>query len=127
MNNLQDRHDHLLWVLMEFDIHRYLMSNTEGRCDGAEKAERHINLSNYYVASVRLCDICRASRRAIADGRGEQGEIDELVWKVHNHTQALTSYMDEVIGFPLTGRPDYDDLSPKFFKEFIRLAREVLP
>ena len=106
---------HTLYLLMEFEIVRYLMCNADGREDGAEKALRHDNLCRIYLASVFGC--------SVDDARSLRGaEYDA----VHERTQELTGYMDEVIGFPLKGRPDYDILQPKFFSSFVRLADEAI-
>ncbi|MDO9099682.1 MAG: hypothetical protein Q7V53_02910 [Caldisericota bacterium] len=97
----------------EFMINRYLIANTHGRWDGAEKAQRHIELCKFYVAiftGVMLDDVLLA---------------DEFE-RVHEATQALTDNMDEVIGFPLESRPDYDRLAPLFFEHFHALAVEAL-
>ena len=122
MMNDKERTTHLLWLLMKFDIHRYLMSNADGRWDGSEKATRHVNLSHTYVASRHGTSQEAAGRiRYIS-----HGEYEEMLYThIHDHTQELTGSMDEVIGFPIEGRPDYDTLAPKFFKEFIRLADEA--
>lgn len=103
---------HLLWLALEHPISRYLMSNAEGRWNGAEKAHCHEELCRYYVAAYRGTSTDRARR----DG------LNDTYNAVHRATQALTDHMDEVIGFPLEGRPDYDTLAPKFFAEFHRLA-----
>lgn len=102
---------HSLWLALEHTIHRYLMSCAHERWNGAEKATRHIELCNHYVATF-------------LGGTLEDAMSDhEAAWKaVHDGTQALTGYLDEVIGFPLDSRPDYDTLAPKFFAEFHRLA-----
>jgi len=103
----------LLWLLMEFDINRYLMSNADGRWDGSEKASRHRNLVNTYVTGVTGCD---------TDNCFDHIEYWEAI---HRTTQALTSHLDEVIDFPLFGRPDYDALAPEFFDKFIELCDSV--
>lgn len=106
---------HLLWLLMEFDIHRYLIVNTRGRLDGYEKAMRHINLCAIFVASMKYCSIDRAK------------SYDE--WKkVHDATQKLTDYMDKEIGFPIdsSDEADYDKLALKFFNRFIELAEKCI-
>ncbi|MGO1603238.1 MULTISPECIES: hypothetical protein [Halomonas] len=51
---------------------------------------------------------------------------EEEYQAVHTHTQTLTDYLDEVIGFPLENTPDYDTLVPLFFEQFHRLALEAL-
>lgn len=100
-------------------IHRYLMSNTSGRMDGYEKAQRHIELCTFYVAAVRGVDDLDMVRRGL-----ESHEEDYQA--VHDATQALTDHLDEVIGFPLEGQPDYDRLEPLFFEHFHRYAMEAL-
>ena len=91
------------------------MSNADGRLDGAEKAHRHMNLCYFYVAVVR--------------GREEDDlevQCGDDFDAVHDKTQDLTSFMDEEIGFPLTGTPDYEKLAPLFFDKFHQLALDAL-
>lgn len=45
---------------------------------------------------------------------------------VHDATQALTDHLDEAIGFPLEGRPDYGTLAPLFLERFHTLAMLAL-
>jgi len=111
---------HVLWLLMEHDINRYLMSNAEGRQDGYAKAMHHIKLCEIYVAGIKGCSIDKAGM--IFNDGGESFLYEDI----HDKTQALTAYMDEVIGFPITGRPDYDRLAPKFFREFVKLAKTAI-
>lgn len=99
----------------DFMVARYLMSNADGRQNGVEKATRHGELCRFYVAVVRGCDPDHAARDYMDD-----------YLAVHESTQALTSYLDEQIGFPLTGRPDYDHLGPMFFERFHELAMTTL-
>jgi hypothetical protein len=98
-----------------FMVARYLMANADGRQDGAEKAQRHLELCQFYVAAIHGTD-------------PEQAACDhtEELEAVHEATQELTSYLDEQIGFPLTGRPDYDRLGPMFFERFHALAMAAL-
>lgn len=126
MNN-ETRIQHLLWLLMEHPIHRYLMSNAEGRLDGSEKAEQHIQMSYIYVASRQGTPIDCAPRIEYNWSFKDGPVYTEFLYKkIHDATaEGLTDYMDEVIGFPITGRPEYNTLAPKFFKEFIRLADEA--
>lgn len=104
------------WLHLNHTIVRYLMSNAEGRLDGAEKAMRHIELCTFYVAVTRGIEL--------HDVRG--GATEQIYQAVHSHTQALTDNMDELIGFPLVGRPDYDELAPLFFERFHILALEAI-
>lgn len=103
-------------VHTDFMVNRYLMSCSDGREDGAEKALRHSELCSFYVAVVHGFSDPDVARR----------EREEAYMAVHTETQHLTDYMDEVIGFPLSGRPDYDALAPAFFKRFHTLAMQAL-
>ena len=100
----------------DFMVARYLMSNADGRQDGAEKAHYHMELCKFYVATIRGHDDPDTVRR----------EHEDDFQAVHEKTQELTSYLDEVIGFPITGRPDYDTLKPLFFERFHKLAMTAL-
>ncbi|MFA6629046.1 MAG: hypothetical protein WCS55_04685 [Sulfuricurvum sp.] len=91
-------------------IGRYLMSNAEGRWDGSEKAQRHIELCEFYLNCFGIDKI-------------DEYEAFEAV---HEATQELTDNLDTMIGFPLKGRPDYDDLEPKFFEIFHKIAVQTL-
>lgn len=99
-----------------FMVARYLISNADGRQDGAEKAQRHLELCQFYVAAVR----------GHGDPERVRREYEDDFQAVHGATQKLTSYLDEAIGFPLTGRPDYDQLGPLFFEQFHELAMAAL-
>lgn len=105
------RFKHACWLNMQHAIHRYLMSNAEGRWDGAEKATRHIELCKFMVAVLRNGDPETIRR-----------EFESEYQAVHEKTQELTSYLDEQIGFPISGRPDYEKLAPLFFENFFDLA-----
>lgn len=104
------------WLRLSLIIERYLMSNAEGRWDGAEKATRHSELCSFYVAVVK------GSR----DEDRVRADYGEDYSRVHHATQALTDNLDEVIGFPLSGRPDYDVLGPLFFEHFHCLAMSAM-
>lgn len=96
-------------------IYRYLIANTAGRLDGWEKAQRHREMCQFYVA--------------VHTGIPEPENVDttsQSYAKVHTATQALTDYLDEVIGFPLSGTPNYDSLVDSFFVRFHQLALEAL-
>lgn len=109
------------WLHLSHTIHRYLMSNADGRQDGAEKAMRHIQLCTFYVAAVRGVDDLDRVRS------GYPVAYEDDFQAVHSATQELTDHLDEVIGFPLKGRPDYDTLAPLFFQRFHALAMGALP
>ena len=104
-----------LYIGMRFTCGRYLMSNAHGRWDGAEKAQRHMELCQYIIASVFGCDVDVARR-----------EHENEYQAVHTATQVLTDNLDAEIGFPIDSKPDYDDLEPKFFNRFFDLAMTAL-
>jgi hypothetical protein len=103
-------------VHTNYAVHRYLMSNAQGREDGAEKAARHLELCAFYVAVVH----------GYADPDDARRERHDEWLRVHEATQALTDNLDEEIGFPLDRRPNYDILAPAFFKRFHALAMQAL-
>ena len=92
----------------EFTITRYLMSNAEGSWSGSEKATRHAELCKFYVAIAKGCSDPEIVRR----------QHEDVYKAVHRATQELTDNLDEVIGFPLTGKPDFQKLVPLFFNHF---------
>ena len=108
------RFNHALWLLMEFNVNRYLMCNAEGRLDGFEKAKNHIELCYIYMAAMLGMSKEKVGSR-----------YRKLFMLIHDNTQYLTGYMDTEIGFPITGRPDYHKLAPLFFTKFIELAHEA--
>ena len=102
-------------VHTNFAVMRYLMSNTDGRLDGAEKSLRHMELCRFYT-SVFSGD---------TDIDHVRHQHEDLFQVIHTKTQELTDYLDEQIGFPLNGRPDYDALAPLFFDRFHALALDA--
>lgn len=116
----EQRLETALLTMMDHHIARYLMANTKGRLSSGEKADKHIILSNIYVCNrAGLIDTDGAHRVQTLDG--------DFAWRiVHDATQELTDYLDEVIGFPLDNeRPDTFSFIRPFFDEFIRLADEA--
>lgn len=103
------------WIHTQWMIGRYLMANAEGRADGAEKAQRHRELCLFYVALFRGGDPEYAGR-----------DFPEDYDRLHAESQELTSRMDEAIGFPIKGIPDYDKLGPLFFQQFHEIALRVM-
>jgi hypothetical protein len=93
------------------------MSNAEGRQDGAEKAHRHRQLCSFYVA---------LSFEIEEDDVHKEFETLDAYNEIHEKTSELTSFLDEQIGFPLKGRPDYDKLALLFFNKFHSLSMEVI-
>lgn len=102
-------------VALNYLITRYLICNSEGSQDGAEKADTHRELCNFYIAV----------KYGLKDSYSANKYLDDFDL-IHDATQELTSYMDTQIGFPIKGRPDYDILVPKFFERFHDLAIKSL-
>lgn len=102
------------WIANSFTIHRYLMSNADGRWDGFEKAQCHMTLCKFYVAVFHGLDV------------DDLEVINDDYEAIHTATQQLTDNLDEMIGFPLKGRPEYDELAPKFFEIFHQIVMETL-
>jgi hypothetical protein len=112
---LEQQFKHAIWLHLSFAVNRYLMSNADGRINGAEKGTRHLEMSTFYVAVVK----------------GVEEQFARMHYRtectaVHDHTQSLTDNLDLEIGFPLIGRPDYDTLAPLFFEKFHALAMQAL-
>ncbi|TJY57194.1 hypothetical protein E4T66_17445 [Sinimarinibacterium sp. CAU 1509] len=102
------------WIHVSFLVTRYLLANSHGRWDGAEKALRHRELCQFYAALP-----CGADPDAVSVLSPEYRAL-------HSATQALTDNLDTEIGFPLDSRPDFDRLAPLFFAKFHALALAVL-
>jgi len=113
--NMSDTLVHALRLLTGLATIRYLLSNAHGRWDGAEKAVRHEELCRTYVAVFFRTTEDLARR-----------DHEDAYKAVHDRTQELTDNLDVAIGFPLESQPDLDDLAPKFFCEFHRLAMLAL-
>lgn len=105
------------WLHTRFIIARYLMSISHGRWSGAEKAQRHMELCNFYVAAVH----------GIADADQAFDLREEEYHAVHAATQELTDRLDETIDFPVDDpHPDYDLYEQRFFEAFHRIALAAL-
>lgn len=100
-----------MWRLTAHDVTRYLIANTSGRLDGAEKAERHRRLTEHYL---------KVWRGPEAD---DLDDFDPEFVTLRQVTRALTDRLDTAIGFPLADKwPDYDTLAVAFFERFHALA-----
>lgn len=108
------REKFMLFQALEWEIHRYLMSNTYGREDGVEKAERHMNISAIIFSFITL---------------KKYHEIHDFpkMKVIHDYlAEILTDRMDEVIGFPIYKEiHDYDDLVLKFFNVIIDHINDI--
>jgi len=133
---MNEQFKHAFWLLSRHTIARYLLSNTIGREDGYEKAERHRELCQMFVAlkySVtpeesweydrqrisRRYDSLKLSKSTIC--LAGEAPIDF----VHDHTQELTGHLEK-IGMPMDKTyPDYDVLAKKFNERFLELANDA--
>jgi hypothetical protein len=101
-------------IHLESFILHYLRANAYGHENGAAKALCHVDLCKFYVATFHGC----------TEDSVRRDHEDEFM-AVHDATQALTDYLDERIGFPMSSDPDYEKLIPLFFDKFHDLALAV--
>jgi hypothetical protein len=94
------------FAAMEFDINRYLIAS---RRNGAEKAERHRELTETFL-------------RVYA--KKWQRRDRDLYTKVHDATQELTNHLDK-LGLQADGHYD-DDVPRRFHDRFIEIARAAI-
>ena len=101
----------LLYMMLEFDIHRYLLANTFGRLCGSEKAEYHIKISSVIFSYV------------FAEQYNERRHWQPMM-RIHNFlAEILTDRLDEEIGFPTdktSSEIDYDEFGKRFFNVIIK-------
>lgn len=89
--SLTVREIYALWMMLNFDIHRYYMDNVRG----GNKGEHHWRMSDIIAAFI-MCD------------NGEylmRGSESSSYAKIYVHdwlARELTDYLDEKIGLPLT-------------------------
>ena len=110
------REKHLLWIILNFDIHRYILANSFERNDGAEKADRHIKISkmicHYIMSDGGLYTI-----------RNIEDEYPVGWQDIHDYlADILTDRLDETIGMVLSRRmthDEQDDCVRKFFDVII--------
>ena len=104
----------MLFQALEWEIHRYLMSNTYGREDGVERAQRHMNIS-----AIILSFITVKKYHEIHDFQKMKIIHDYLA-------EILTDRMDEVIGFPIKKEiHDYDEYVWRFFNVVIEHINDI--
>jgi hypothetical protein len=99
-------------IYCDYTISRYLIVNTSGQENGIEKASRHQELCEFYADVFGWMN-------------NDSFTDTEAIETLHDTSQSLTSYLDAQIGFPLTGRPDYDKFRKLFFERFHELAMSV--
>lgn len=97
----------MLKKVLDFPIHRYLLSNSCDRLDGYEKAMVHQEISQLVFEFI-ACKLY-----TVHDCR--------VVKKIHDYlAEILTDRLDEVIGFPITTPWDpYDETCPNLFFDTI--------
>ena len=108
------REKFMLFQALEWEINRYLMSNTYGREDGNERAERHMNISAIILSFITL---------------KKYHEIHDFpkMKVIHDYlAEILTDRMDEIIDFPIDRRIyDYDEYTLKFFNVIIEHINDI--
>jgi hypothetical protein len=101
----------LLYILLEFDIHRYLLANTYNRHDPVEKAEEHMK-----IASIIFSYIFAREYNEHKDW--------QIMMIIHDClAEILTNRLDEVIGFPIDKESceiDYHEFGKRFFNVIIK-------
>jgi hypothetical protein len=111
IDDLQKRVDHACRIVLFPIIYRYLLSHEYERWNGVEKAHRHREMIQFYLAM----------QAGVSDP--EEIDVTDAGYKrLHDATRVVTDLLDEVIGFPLKGKPDYDRLVPLFFEAFHRIV-----
>lgn len=99
----------MLWKLLEFNIHRYLMSIDRSGC---ERAERHIEIS-------RILWECEHCKTALPEDHEEWMAIHDLIAdKITNHlpkTIGFDPFKDEIAG------SQYDIFADRMFERLIKL------
>jgi len=120
MKKLTKREIWMLHYLLDFHCVRYMMCNSRGREDGAEKADVHLRIS------AALCNfiLCEGTPR-----NEDTYKVNECVHPVHDYlANILTDRMDEVIGFPID-RPlhseEFDEFANKFFQVILDHISEI--
>lgn len=113
MDAITSREGFLLHKGLDWTIARYLMANTFGRGDGAEKATRHREISEWLWEFIEL--------------KPYTVEIHEEVTLIHDFlAHHLTDRLDEVIDFPID-RPihNYNNYQEKFCDVLINLIPRI--
>ena len=126
---LSKREIYALWMMTNYEIHRYLMNNVRG--EGAEKGLHHWRMSSIIASFITLED----GEFLMRGGDGVTNSRGYAKCLVHDWlAQNLTDHLDEKIGLPLTdvhpltGKSiyvPYDEFTCKFF-EYIVLNFTIL-
>ena len=106
----------LLYILLEFDIHRYLLANTYKRHDPVEKADKHMEISGIIFSYIFA---------------REYNELKDwpVMMEIHNYlAEILTNRLDEVIGFPIDKESreiDYHEFGKRFFNVIVENMGDI--
>lgn len=106
----------LLYSILKFDIIRYLLSNTHGRHDPVEKADRHMEISGIIFSYIFA---------------REYNELKDwpIMMKIHDYlAEILTDKLDEAIGFPIykeSHEIDYDEYAKRFFNFIVENMNNI--
>lgn len=105
---LNKREEFMLWKLMEFSLHRYLLSLKRS---GAERAERHIEISKL------IWEIQNLKTATGADWK-DYIKIHGLI------AEEITDHLDKTIDLDLDleqSEWNYDLLVDRFFKKILKI------
>jgi len=109
---LNRREQFMLWKLLDFIIHRYLLSLKRS---GHERAEQHIAMSKVIWEVVNL-------QTATAADHDEVMKIHDLI------ADRLTSHLRKHIGYDADAEEhEWDILADKFFKELLLIMLSLQP
>lgn len=104
---LNKREEFMLWKMIEFQLHRYLL--TFVRKQGVERAERHIEISKTIWEVVNMKTSHSGDHRAIM-------KIHDLI------AEKITNDLPKSIDFDMDAEDhDWDILTDKFFRRLILL------
>jgi hypothetical protein len=117
---LSKREIWMLHYLLDFHCIRYMMCNSKGREDSAEKADVHLAIA------TALCNfiLCEGTPR-----HEDTYKVNECIRPVHDYlADILTDRMDEVIGYPWQRQmygDDFKEYANKFFDVILNHISEI--
>jgi len=99
---------HPLFMMMNFEIHRYFLDSTAGRCDGGQRAHNHLLMARKYCA--------------VRDSITELDAVPHReVMRVHDNTQAFTNDLYKSVGYPCHDPSAVHDIESKYAMKFFEL------
>lgn len=110
---LSKREEFLLWKLLEFGIHRYILCISR-RNSGAERAEIHLKMSETILETLQV--------------KTYNGRDFNKKKKVHDIiAQELTDNLDKTIDMDLDfgAELDYDILADRFFRKLLKIDYKI--